>query len=358
MRVVFIGLSITSSWGNGHATNYRALARELDARGHEVVFCERDVPWYAAHRDLPSCDYAEVRLYRDVAQLQRSTGAAVSAADLVVVGSYVPDGVAVAEWALDTARGVVAFYDIDTPVTLAKLAARDLEYLAPRLIPRFDLYLSFTGGPVLERLGGEFGARRPLAFHCLVDPDAYRPDPAPVRWDLGYLGTYSDDRQPGLETLLIAAARAAPHLRFVVAGPQYPGHVRWPENVERIEHLAPPQHAAFYAAQRFTLNITRAEMRRLGWSPSVRLFEAAACGTPIISDSWPGLDEILVPGREIVVTDATAGVLRILRETGEDERRAMGAAARRRVLGRHTAAHRVDLLEREVESLSAEVDAA
>jgi spore maturation protein CgeB len=358
MRVVFLGLSITSSWGNGHATNYRALATEMHARGHEVLFCERDVPWYAAHRDLPSPGCAELCLYEDLAELRRRASSAVRSADLVVLGSYVPDGVAVAEWVLETASGLVAFYDIDTPVTLAKLAAGDEEYLAPWLIPGFDLYLSFTAGPALERLRREYGARRPLAFHCMVDPAAYRPQSVPPRWDLGYLGTYSDDRQPGLETLLLAVARAAPDRRFVVAGPQYPADIEWPANVERIEHLAPPEHPAFYAAQRFTLNITRAEMRRLGWSPSVRLFEAAACSTAIISDRWAGLDDVLAPGREILVADTTSGVLRALRDTTTDARRALGEAARRRVLAQHTAAHRVDLLERELDRSLTKVGAA
>lgn len=348
MRVVFLGLSISSSWGNGHATNYRALAQELTARGHEVLFCERDVPWYAAHRDLPEPPYAQLCLYADLAQLRRRAGDAVRRADLVVVGSYVPEGVAVADWALGAATGATAFYDIDTPVTLDKLAGEDHEYLAPWLIPRFDLYLSFTGGPALETLRSRFGARRPLAFHCLVDPAAYRPVAVPVRYDLGYLGTYSPDRQPGLEALMLQVARRAPERRFAVVGPQYPPELRWPANVERTEHLAPPGHPEFYAAQRFTLSVTRAQMRRLGWSPSVRLFEAAACGTPIISDRWPGLEDVFAPEREILVADTTADVLHLLAECDDARREAIAQAARRRVLAEHTAGHRIDLLEREV----------
>jgi spore maturation protein CgeB len=358
MRVVFLGLSITSSWGNGHATNYRALAREMAGRGHEVTFCERDVPWYAAHRDLPAPPYAELCLYESVADLRRRAAAAVGDADLVVLGSYVPEGVAVAEWVLETARGMTAFYDIDTPVTLQKLGAGDREYLGPELIPRFDLYLSFTGGPVLTTLRRRFGARRPLAFHCLVDPAAYPTVAAGQRWDLGYLGTYSADRQPALQALLIDVAARAPARRFAVAGPQYPPEVTWPGNVERIEHVAPPAHAAFYAGQRFTLSVTRAEMRRLGWSPSVRLFEAAACGTPVISDRWPGVDDVFVPGSEILIADSTADVLRLLHETGEAERTAIAAAARARVLAAHTAAHRVDVLEQEVGAGAPEMEVA
>jgi spore maturation protein CgeB len=348
MRAVFLGLSITSSWGNGHATNYRALVRELAARGHDVLFCERDMPWYAAHRDLPELPHGRLCLYGSVGELIERAEADVREADLVVVGSYVPDGATVAEWALETASGVTAFYDIDTPVTLAKLSSGDHEYLAPWLIPRFDLYLSFTGGPTLARLEEEYGARRALAFHCLVDGDFYRPLDVPRRWDLGYLGTYSDDRQPMLEELLLEPARRAPDLRFVVAGPSYPDDVRWPANVERIEHLAPSEHPAFYCAQRFTLNLTRAHMRKAGWSPSVRLFEAAACGVPILSDSWPGLHDVLARGSEVLVAERARHVLAVLRSFGERRRDTIARRARWRVLREHTAAHRVDLLEREV----------
>jgi spore maturation protein CgeB len=347
VKVVFLGLSITSSWGNGHATNYRALVREFSARGHEVLFLERDVPWYAAQRDLPAPPWGRTELYGSLEELERH-GDAVAAADLVVIGSYVPEGVAVAEWALARAGGAVAFYDIDTPVTLGKLRRGDEEYLCPELVGRFDLYLSFTGGPTLEVLEAEFGARRALAFHCLVDPEAYRPRRAAPRWDLGYLGTYSEDRQPILAELLLEPARRAPAASFAVAGPQYPEGIEWPQNVERIEHVAPGDHPDFYGAQRFTLNLTRAEMRAAGWSPSVRLFEAAACGVPVISDRWDGLEAIFTPGVEILIADSADDVLRHLAETSEDKRLAIAERARARVLAEHTAERRCAQLEREV----------
>jgi spore maturation protein CgeB len=344
VKVVFLGLSITSSWGNGHATNYRALCRALRGRGHEPRFLERDVPWYAAHRDAPDAG----ELYSSTADLQERFAATVAGADLVVVGSYVPNGVEVAEWVLATARAPVAFYDIDTPVTLAKLAAGDAEYLVPELIPRFDLYLSFTGGPTLATLECEWGARRARAFYCLVDAELYRPLEVPRRWLLGYLGTYGEDRQPALERLLLEPARALPDERFVVAGPQYPDAIDWPANVERIEHLPPSEHPAFYAAQSFTLNVTRAAMVRAGWSPSVRLFEAAACGTPVVSDGWAGLASLFEPGREILVAAETDDVIECL---ARSDGRAIGARARRRVLEEHTAARRVEELERYVGEL-------
>jgi spore maturation protein CgeB len=345
MKVVFLGLSISSSWGNGHATNYRALAHELSRRGHQVSFYERDVPWYAAHRDLPRLTQGELCLYRDLADLRRLAAADVAEAELVIQGSYVPDGAAVADWVLDTASGVTAFYDIDTPITVEKLQRGDREYLGTEQVSRFDLYLSFTGGPLLGELRDRYGARRPVWFPCLVDPHAYRPLGAPPRLALGYLGTYSDDRQPTVEALLIDVARRRRGLRFAVAGSSYPAEIEWPSNVERIEHLAPAEHAGFYGAQRFALNVTRRRMRETGFSPSVRLFEAAACGTPIITDRWPGLDEVLIPGTEILVADTTEQLLAILDDVDEERRMEIADRARRRVLADHTAARRVDVLE-------------
>jgi spore maturation protein CgeB len=320
----------------------------LSGRGHDVLFCERDVPWYAAQRDLPEPPWGRTSLYGSVEELAEEHSADVAAADLVVIGSYVPEGVAVCEWALENAGGATAFYDIDTPVTLGKLRRGDREYLTPELVGRFDLYLSFTGGPTLGVLEEEFEARRAIAFYCLVDPDAYQPLEEVPRWDLGYLGTYSDDRQPVLEGLLLEPAAQLPQTRFAVAGPQYPETIEWPANVERIEHVAPAEHPAFYAGQRFTLNVTRAEMREAGWSPSVRLFEAAACGVPVISDRWDGLDRLFVPGEEILIADEAEDVVEFLRRVNEDERRQIGARARRRVLAEHTAARRCEQLEGEV----------
>jgi spore maturation protein CgeB len=352
MRIAFLGLSITSSWGNGHATNYRGLLRALDARGHDVLFLERDVPWYAARRDLPEPPWGATGLYGSFEELRERFGEAVGAADLVVIGSYVPEGVAVAEWALDVAGGAVAFWDIDTPVTVAKLEQGDEEYLSRSLVPRFDLYLSFTGGPLLERIGEQFGARHTCAFYCMADPEAYRPLGEHESWLLGYLGTYSDDRQPALERLLLEPARRLGAERFAVAGPQYPPQVVWPGNVERIEHLAPGEHAGFYARQRFTLNVTRAAMVEAGWSPSVRLFEAAACAVPVISDPWDGLDRFFVPGSEILTADSAEDVVEIVRSIGADEAQAIGAAARERVLAEHTPARRAHELESHVAALA------
>jgi spore maturation protein CgeB len=345
LSIVFLGLSVTSSWGNGHATTYRALVKGLARRGHRVLFLERDVPWYARHRDLAEPPYGTTRLYRTLGELRSRFGAAVAEADLVVLGSYVPDGIEVGRWVLDTAGGATAFYDIDTPVTLAQLGRGDCPYVSPGLIPRFDLYLSFTGGPLLERLADEFGALRPRPLYCSVDPDVHRAQATGTLWDLGYMGTYSPDRQRGLETFLLAPASALPEKAFAVAGPQYPADIAWPANVERFEHLPPSRHSAFYGAQRFTLNLTRAHMVSAGWSPSVRLFEAAAIGTPIISDAWPGLEAFFVPGKEILIANSPQRVTEILADLPEAERGLIAAAARCRVLRSHTLVQRAMELE-------------
>ena len=340
MKLVVLGLSLGSSWGNGHATTFRALLKAFAARGHDVLFLEREVPWYAgAHRDLTDPDYCRLEYYADLDDLTRWQGE-IADADAVVVGSYVPEGVAVGRYVQAHAR-TSAFYDIDTPVTLAKLDRGDHEYLSPQVIPGFDVYLSFTGGPTLDRLEQAFGSPAARALYCSVDDAAYRPLDVPVRWDLTYLGTYSDDRQPTLDRLLIDVARAQPHRRFAVAGPQYPADIDWPANVERIDHLPPAGHAAFYSASRFTLNVTRADMIAAGWSPSVRLFEAAACGTPIISDRWTGLDSIFADGTEIILADTTQDVIAAL----DRDATALGRSARARVLAEHTAAIRAAQLE-------------
>ncbi len=345
LNVVILGLSITSSWGNGHATTYRGLIRELSARGHQVIFLERDVPWYADNRDCPKCKYCKIGLYRNLQQLRTQFTECIQGADLVIVGSYVPDGIWIGEWVTQIATGITAFYDIDTPVTLARLERDDCDYLSRNLISQFQLYLSFTGGPTLTRLENEFGSPMARALYCSVDPALYFPQATRTKWALGYLGTYSDDRQPGLKHLMLDAAVQQPAEKFIVAGPQYPKNIIWPKNVERITHLAPNLHCAFYNQQKFTLNITRFDMKRAGYSPSVRLFEAAACGTPIISDYWDGLDTLLEPEKEILISRSTEDTVRYLREVSEEDRLRIGRRARKRILAEHTAAHRAAELE-------------
>jgi spore maturation protein CgeB len=349
MNIVMLGLSITSAWGNGHATTYRALVGGLAARGHDVLFLERDAHWYAKNRDLPKPPYCRVGIYQQLDELQRTYSNAIEQADLVMLGSYVPDGTAVADLVLQTAGGCTAFYDIDTPVTLRALEKDVAQYLAQRQVPEFDLYLSFTGGPTLQRLERDLGAKRARALYCSADTDAYVMDPAARKeFDLGYLGTFSTDRQPVVDELLIAPARQWREGRFVMAGAQYPSSVTTSANVERVVHINPSHHSHFYNRLRFTLNVTRRDMVEAGFSPSVRLFEAAACGTAIISDDWPGLSTLLTPGREILIAQDAREVLSYLRDLPDDERGRIGMRARTRILDSHTSRHRAIELEQYV----------
>jgi spore maturation protein CgeB len=342
-RLVFVGLTITSSWGNGHATTYRALIKALSRRGHSVTFLERDVSWYRDHRDFARSGFCRILLYRSFDELEKFTPI-VRDADAVIVGSYVPEGIRVGDWVAATAKGTTAFYDIDTPVTFRALQQDNCEYLHARLLRKFDVYFSFTGGPLLEDLRA-LGAIRPVPLYCSVDPEFHVPLSVPKQWKLGYLGTYAADRQSSLESMLFDVARFNPENRFVVAGPQYPETTDWPVNVEHVPHLSPDNHPAFYCAQDFTLNLTRGDMRAHGYSPSVRLFEAAACGVPIISDRWPGLDTVFAPGKEILLADSAAEVTHLLSGIGASRRESIAAAARDRVLKSHTAEHRAAELE-------------
>ena len=336
MKFIVIGLSLTSSWGNGHATTYRALLKEVAKLGHDITFLEKDMPYYAANRDLAEPEFCKVHLYQSSEELKNSYHDLIRDAEVVIMGSYVQDGVEVGRWVTQVAQGLKAFYDIDTPVTLAKLERGDYEYISPALIPRYDLYLSFTGGPMLEHLERYYGSPCARALYCSVDPDYYYPEPVEKQWELGYLGTYSTDRQPTVEMLLNRTAKQMPDRNFVVAGPQYPQDIVWPANVGRIEHLGPAAHRQFYNSQHFTLNVTRADMIKAGYSPSVRLFEAAACGVPIISDYWSGLTSLFEEETEILIARNTNDVMRLITSIDAAARLEIGSKARTKVLQWHT----------------------
>ncbi|ELR69128.1 hypothetical protein C900_05408 [Fulvivirga imtechensis AK7] len=340
MKIVFIGLTVSSSWGNGHATTYRGLLRELSALGHEIYFLEHDKPWYSSNRDFSSPEDFHLIFYESVYKLRQNFESLIRKTDMVIVGSYVPEGVSVCRWVLNIAEGVKAFYDIDTPVTLHKLDNDDDEYLSKDLVPLFDIYLSFSGGEVLQLLESTYGARKAKALYCSFDPGIYYPMDVEKKWLLGYLGTYSDDRQPTVDSLLAEASKKISDQKFVVAGPGYPEGMAWPANVERIDHLPPELHRKFYNEQIFTLNVTRQAMIRLGYSPSVRLFEAAACGVPIISDYWKGLTDLFEKDKEIFIARNNDEMMDILKYTTQEQRIQLGNAARQKVLLAHTAAHR------------------
>ena len=350
VRITIFGLSITSSWGNGHATTFRALCSALHRRGHHITFFEKDVEWYASNRDLAGPAFADVQLYTDWQDALPRVRKALAATDVAVVGSYFPDGIPALHAIMAANVPLRAFYDIDTPVTMAALRAHGSnEYVDARLLPELDVYFSFTGGPALRELEEGFGVKRAVPLYCSFDPDAYRRrrvDPR-LQCDLSYMGTYAPDRQPKIEDLLASPARALPERRFVVAGPLYPPSVVWPENVDHIAHLAPADHPRLYSSSKFVLNVTRREMVISGYSPSVRLFEAAACGATIISDNWPGLDTFFTPGEEILLANTPDDVIQRLQTGGLPE---IGRRAQERVLEEHTSSIRARQFEAAVEA--------
>lgn len=356
MKLTVIGLSITSSWGNGHATTFRALLKQFHKLGHEITFLEKDVDYYARHRDLPEPDFCRVVLYKDLHELKYKCSSYISKADAVMVGSYVPEGVEVINWMFGHAKGVTMFYDIDTPVTFAKLDKQDYEYLMPDQIQNFDMYLSFTGGPMLGRIMEDYNSPIAKPLYCSVDVDLYYPEDIQKQWQMGYLGTYSSDRQPTVEKLLNKPAAEAPDKIFVVAGPQYPLDYEWAPNVMRIDHLPPTEHRFFYNSQCFTLNVTRKDMIDAGYSPSVRLFEAAACGVPIISDYWDGIETFFKRDTEILIADSADDVTGYFKDLSEEERKAIGERARQRILQSHTSSVRALQLEDYINELRSTLD--
>lgn len=352
MRLVVFGLSISSSWGNGHATLWRGLCRALARRGVHVSFFERDVSWYAAARDWHSLPGGELVLYADWNDVRTLATRALADADAAIVTSYCPDALEARTAIVESGRPLAVFYDLDTPVTLARLqGGESVPYVDARGLRDYDLVLSYTGGAALAILADDLGARRVAPLYGHVDPDVHRPVPPVERFraDLSWLGTYAADRQRALQTLFVDAARAAPGRRFTLAGAQYPDDFPWTSNLWFVQHLPPHEHAAFLCSSRLTLNVTRAAMAAMGWCPSGRLFEAAACGVPIVSDAWPGFDDFYAPGHEVLLARETADTLAAL-ELDDAQLRRIASAARERTLATHTSDRRAGELLAALES--------
>ena len=346
MKIVIFGLTISSSWGNGHATIWRSLCRQLIGRAHTVVFFELDVPYYAAHRDVSSVDGGTLRLYKSWNDVVDIAGRELRDADVAIVTSYCPDAVAASDlvWFSPALR---VFYDLDAPITIARLRAGEVvPYIPPNGLGDFDLVLSFTGGAALDALRADLGAKKIVPLYGSVDPDVHCPVPCKdsYRAALSYLGTYSQDRQDTLQDLFIEPARRVPEARFVMGGAQYPAEFPWTNNIFFVRHLPPSEHPSFFCSSRLTLNVTRAAMRDMGWCPSGRLFEAAACGVPTISDTWNGLDQFFTPGSEILIASSAEEVLASL-ELSDAQLNRIAHAARERVLAEHTGGQRAQQFE-------------
>src|ERR1051325_729623 len=347
MKIAFFGLTISSSWGNGHATLLRGLFKALTARGHRIAFFERDVPYYAAHRDLVEMPGVELYLYDEWSNIVGSARRIVAESDVAVVTSYCPDGIDATELVASANVNLTVFYDLDTPVTLEALHnGEQLAYIGPRKLADFDVVLSYTGGAALTALRDQLEARRVAPLFGSVDPDVHHPATARATYqaDLSYLGTYAPDRQQLLDTLFLQVAHRSPDRRFVVGGSKYPNNFPWQPNIWYRQHVAPSAHASFFCSSPLTLNVTRGAMARMGYCPSGRLFEAAACGVAIVTDVWVGLETFFQPGVELIVARNTDDVIAALQLSHAEVER-IARAGRQRVLESHTAVHRATELE-------------
>jgi spore maturation protein CgeB len=351
MKFVVFGLTISSSWGNGHATLWRGLSRALHRKHHEVIFYERDVPYYAGARDYYEIPGGTLVLYNEWEEVQSRALRDIADADVAMVTSYCPDAIEAAAMVVQARRALSVFYDLDTPVTLGRLRRGEMaSYIGPDRLSEFDLVLSYTGGHALDELRDRLGARLVLPLYGHVDPQMHRPV-CPVehyRADLSYLGTFAADRQQALQDFFVEPARMRPEQRFLLGGAQYPDDFPWCANMYFVRHLPPSEHPGFFSSSRLTLNVTRRDMAEMGWCPSGRLFEATACGTPVLSDAWDGLDAFFTPGDEILVARNTHEAVNAL-DLGEGELRRVAAAARERTLAEHTSERRADDLLRAVE---------
>ena len=347
MKIAFFGLTISSSWGNGHATLLRGLFKALSVRGHRIEFFERDVPYYAAHRDLVELPGVELHLYRNWREIKAAARHAIADSDVAIVTSYCPDGIEATELVVSSNVNLRVFYDLDTPVTIEAVQnGEQLAYIGPRKLSDFDIVLSYTGGAALDALRDLLGARRVVPLFGSVDPDIHHPAPAVSRYeaDLSYLGTFAPDRQRLLDLLFLQVARELPERRFILGGSKYPIDFPWQPNVWYVQHVPPSAHASFFCSSPLTLNVTRGAMARMGYCPSGRLFEAAACGVAIVSDAWAGLETFFEPDVEIIVARTTGDVIGAM-EMSETEITKIARAGRERVLESHTAAHRATELE-------------
>jgi spore maturation protein CgeB len=348
MHIVIFGLTISSSWGNGHATLWRGLLKAISRGGHTATFYERDVPYYASTRDdWPLPQDIVLRLYESLDDLRAEAAREVASADVAMVTSYCPDGPTAAALVLESRAPIRAFYDLDTPVTLNTLrSGASVAYLPPDGLGAFDLVLSYTGKGALNELRSRLGARVVVPFYGWVDPEAHAPcsGQSEFRSTLSYLGTYAADRQSALEELFVRSARRLSSQRFLIGGAQYPADFPWSENIFFVRHMPPVLHPAFFCSSRATLNVTRRAMAEYGFCPSGRLFEAAACGTPLLSDMWEGLETFFAPGSEILPVSTHEDVLDAL-SLSDQELARIAEAARARVLAHHTAEHRVGELE-------------
>jgi spore maturation protein CgeB len=349
MKIAFFGSSLVSAYWNGAATYYRGLLKALAVRGHDVAFYEPDAFERQAHRDIPDPSWAQVVVYAPtVDAMSAELAAAAEWADVLVKCS----GVGVLDRELESAvaslsspRRSVIFWDVDAPATLESIHANPDDPLRAA-IPLFDAVLTYGGGDKVVAAYEALGAGICVPIYNAVDPDIHQPvskDPA-FAADLSFLGNRLPDREARVEEFFLYAARLLPGAKFLLGGSGWDGK-EMPPNVHYVGHVYTRDHNAFNCSPHAVLNINRDSMARFGSSPPTRIFEAAGAGACIISDMWEGIDQFLEPGGEILVADSGPDVAVKLARLSAGEARAIGQAARRRVLAEHTYAHRAAELE-------------
>ncbi|MGH2387937.1 MAG: CgeB family protein [Chloroflexota bacterium] len=348
MKIAFFGSSLVSAYWNGAATYYRGIIRALHGLGHCVTFYEPDAYERQAHRDMADPDWARVVVYQPGPEGSPSdeTWRAIDearAADLVIKASGVGIHDSFLEAALlDLRRSdrVVAFWDVDAPATLDRLAG-DAGDPFHALVPRYDLILTYGGGDPVTAAYETRGARLCVPIYNGLDPDTHFPAPPDPRFeaDLAFLGNRLPDREARVEDFFLGAACASPDRRFLLAGNGWADKLM-PDQVRYLGHLSTVDHNAFNSTPLAVLNIARESMARYGFSPATRVFEAAGAGACLITDLWEGLDLFLEPGREILTARDGAEVATHLHTLTPKRATEIGLAARRRVLASHTYAHR------------------
>jgi spore maturation protein CgeB len=360
LDIAFFGSSLVSAYWNGAATYYRGILRALAERGHRITFFEPDAYDRQKHRDIPDPPWAKVVVYAgDRVAAAEQALAQAAGSDLVVKAS----GVGVFDELLE--RGVlalrnegtlVAFWDVDAPATLERVAS-NMDDPFRRLIAEYDVVFTYGGGPPVVSAYQALGARRCIPIYNALDPTTHFPAKPDDRFagDLGFLGNRLPDREARVEEFFLGAAARLPELTFVLGGSGWEDKAL-PANVRRVGHVYTADHNAFNASTRAVLNINRESMARFGYSPATRVFEAAGAGACLITDAFVGVELFLAPGREILVARDGADVAECLQGLTRKEATAIGKRARARIITAHTYAHRAVRLEAALNGLRAERD--
>jgi spore maturation protein CgeB len=345
LRFAFFGSSLVSSYWNGACTYYRGLIRSLHARGHSTTFYEPRAYERQEHRDIPDPPWAEVVIYEpeDVLEVVRR------AADVDVVVKT--SGVGVKDEELERAvrelsgPRLAVFWDVDAPATLARLEADERNPLRA-LVAEYDLVLTYGGGDPVVRRYEQLGARRCVPVYNALDPTTHFPAVPEARFeaDLSFLGNRLPDREERVDDFFFAAAERAPAGGFCLGGNGWDGKPM-PSNVSWVGHVGTADHNAFNSSPLAVLNVTRQSMAENGWSPPTRIFEAAGAGACLITDAWEGIEEFLKPGDEVLTARDGSEVARHVEELYPELARAIGGAARERVLGEHTYERRAEQVE-------------